>query len=140
MIGGPVDIIIEYGDGSSPTNLVNITQHVLEFNGIAIEQLIEMVRSYGVAWDKNLPIGVGKMDDIELGGLLDDAVNGPDDLFDGQVPIGPNTLPRLFKVTWFGTKTTQLSTVLKRFERPPDLNGITKYKAILTPTGAPTET
>lgn len=139
MNGGPADLVIEYGDGSSPSSLVDITQHVLTFNGITIEALIEEVRSFGEAWDQHLPIGVGKMDDIELEFLHDDSVGGPDDLFADRIPESPSTLPRPFKCTWFGTKTTQVDTFLQKYGRTPDKNEITKSSVVLRPTGAPTE-
>lgn len=139
MIGGPADIVIEYERSGSPGDFIDITQHVEEFNGISIEAMLEEVRSFGMDWDKHLPIGVGKIAPVELGGLLDDSVDGPDDLFGDRIPEPPSTDPRALRVTWFGTKTTTVDTHLGKYERPPDKNGITKYKVMLQPTGAPTE-
>lgn len=137
--GGPADLVIEYDDDGSPGSLVDITQHVLTFNGISIEQMLEEVRSFGEAWDKHLPIGVGKVGPIELGGLLDDAADGPDDLFGDRLPESPATPTRTFKVTWFGAKTTSVETHLVKYDRNPDKNALHKYAVTLQPTGAPTE-
>jgi hypothetical protein len=139
MNGGPADLVIEYDDDGG--NLVDITEHVITFNGISKEQLIEEVRPFGAAWDKILTIGVGKGAPIELGGLLDDVADGPDDLFNNRpFPEGPSAATRTFKVTWFGTKTTSWETVLQKYDRNPNKNEAHKYATTLMPTGAPTET
>jgi hypothetical protein len=137
--GGPADLQIEYDDDGSPGSLVDITQHVITFNGVSIESMIEEVRSFGDSWDEHLPIGVGKIAPIEFGGLLDDAADGPDDLFANRVPESPNTPTRTFKVTWFGTKTTAFETILVKYDRTPDKNALHKYTVTLQPTGSPTE-
>ncbi len=138
-IGGPADLTLEYGDGGSPETLIDITLHVISFNGMTVEQMLEEVRSFGMDWDKHLPIGVGKMDQIVFGGLLDDSSDGPDDLFAGRVPESPSSPTRTFKATWFGTKTTSVQTHLAKYARTPDKSAITKYETTLQPTGAVSE-
>jgi hypothetical protein len=137
--GGPADIQIEYSDGSSPTAYVDITQHVITFNGVSIEAMLEEVRSFGVAWDKHLPIGVGKVNPITLGGLLSDEVGGPDDLFGNRIPESPSAEPRKLRVTWFGALTTVVDTYLSKYDRIPDKQKITEYEVTLQPTDAPVD-
>jgi hypothetical protein len=139
MIGGPADLVIEYDDDAGV--LQDITEHVLSFNGITKEQLTEEVRAFGSAWDRNITIGVGKGDPIELGGLFDDVANGPDDLFGNRTfPEGPSAATRTIKITWFGSKTTEWETILQKYGRNPNKNEAHKYATTLLTTGAPTET
>jgi hypothetical protein len=137
--GGPADITIEYELPGSPGEYVDFTQHVLTFNGISIEAILEEVRSFGVAWDKHLPIGVGKMAAIVFGGLLSDEANGPEDLFGGRIPESPSTPLRRLRVTWFGSLTTTVYTALQKYDRIPDKQKITEYEVTLQPSDAPVE-
>jgi hypothetical protein len=140
MNGGPADLKIEYGDGGSPETLIDITEHVIEYNGMAVSSLVEMVRPYGQAWDKKLPVGVASVEDITLGGLQDDAADGPDDLFfQRPFPETPASPTRTFKTTWFGTKTTEVQTFLAKRANVPSLDGVLRYSVTLSATGEAAE-
>jgi hypothetical protein len=136
----PSGIVVMYDNsGGTP---VNITQYVLAINGVDVEQIIEETHSFGDSWEESLPVGIGKMAPIELSGIYDDtATTGPDALFVGQVPATPATsnYQRTLTLTWVGAKTTAVETVLVKYTRSPDRNGLTKYSATLQPTGVVTE-
>ena len=135
---GPASIKIDYDNGSGTP--VDITAYVLTINSVDVEQVLEEVRPFGASWDKYMPVGVGKMGPIELGGIFDDtAVSGPDALFAGRIPEAPGTATRTLKVTWGGSKSTSVETHLGAYKRQVDKQGLTKYSVTLTPTGAVTE-
>jgi hypothetical protein len=136
----PAGIVIEY-DNSGGT-LVDITQHVLTINDIDIESIHEEKHTFGDSWEETLAIGIAKMMPIELTGLYDDtATTGPDALFAGRAPETTSTATRTFRITWNSTpKRTAVETYLKIYGRKADRNALSKYKAVLQPTGTVTET
>jgi hypothetical protein len=135
---GPASLRVEY-DNSGGT-LTDISQHVLEINDVSVENLIEMTRTFGDSWDESLPIGVGKMSDVTISGVYDDtAATAPDALFANRVPELPGANTRTLKLTWGGTKTTSVETVLMKYDRTADRTALTKWSATLRPTGAVTE-
>jgi hypothetical protein len=131
---GPADFSITY-DGA------NITQYVMTINDFTVEQALEEVHSMGDSWEEFLPVGVGKVSPIELGGIYDDtAVSGPNAKFAGRVGTeGPSTAAKSLVITWGGTKTSTTNTHLVSYTRKADRNGLTKWSAKLAPTGAVTE-
>lgn len=135
---GPASIVVNYDDsGGTPQDM---TQYVLEINGVAVENILEEVHSFGDSWEEHLPIGVARMTPVELSGLFDDtASTGPDAVFGGQAPATPASTTRTLKFTWGGTKTTEVETHLISYERSADRNGLTRYTARLQPTGTVTE-
>lgn len=130
---GPADFSISYG-------ATDITQHVMTINDCSIEQALEEVHSLGDSWEEWLVVGVGKMGQIEIGGIYDDAAGGPDDKFADRVGTeGPSTAAIALVITWGGSKTTTVDTHLVGYTRKADRNGLTKWTAKLQPTGAVTE-
>ena len=135
---GPADIKIEYDNSGG--SLVDLSQYILSINDVSVESVIEEKHSFGDSWEESLAIGVGKVGDIEIGGLYDDtATVGPDALFAGRVPETSATSSRTLKITWRTGKTTSVETFLISYTRSADRNGLTKFKAKLRPTGAVTE-
>lgn len=134
----PSGVVISYDNsGGTP---VDISQHVLSINDVEIESLLEEVHTFGDSWEEYLPIGVGKVAQIELSGLYDDtAGTGPDALFAGRVPETPASSTRTLTITWVGSKTTTVETFLVSYTRTADRSGLTKFKAKLQPTGAVVE-
>lgn len=136
---GPASVVVEYDNAGGA--LQNITQHVQSINDVDVENILEESHTFGDSWEESLGIGVGRVGTIELSGLFDDAVApAPDALFANRVPEGPATATRTLKITFGGTKTFSVETLLKNYKRKVDKNGLTKYTAILQPTGAVTET
>jgi hypothetical protein len=131
----PAGIKVEYDNDVG--SLVDISQFVLTINEISVESAFEEVHSFGDEWEEWLPVGIGKSAQIELGGLYDDSVGGPDDVFADRVPEVPGVTPtRTLKITWVGTKTTTFETYLVAYKRQPDRNALTKWTATLQPTGS----
>lgn len=136
----PADITIEY-DNSSGTP-VDITAYVLEINDVEVEGITEEMHPFGTAWEQHLPVGVGRVADIELTGLYDDqAASGPDALFANRIPENPATsnVLRTLTVTWEGSKTTSVETILSKYTRTADRNALTRWTATLKGSAAVTE-
>lgn len=130
---GPADFSITY-DGD------DITPYVMTINDVTVEQAVEEVHALGDSWEEYLPVGVGKMGQIELGGIYDDQASGPDDQFADRVGTeGPATAAVEVVITWGGAKTTTFDTHLVSYTRKADRNGLTKWSAKLQPTGAVVE-
>jgi hypothetical protein len=136
----PKDIKIEYDNSSG--SLVDISAYVQKLGDVSVESLVEQCRAFGEEWERALPIGVGKMANVDIEGDYDDEADvGPDALFWGarDYPEAPSTASRTLKITWQGTKSTSVETWLVKRARTPDLNALTKYKVTLGPTGTVTE-
>jgi hypothetical protein len=134
----PAGIKIEYD--SSTGGLVDITQYVLTINEIDVESLTEEVHTFGDSWEEHLPIGVGKMAPVELGGLYESSTSGINGLFCNRAPESPSSSTRTLKFTWIASgNNTSVETYLSNYNRAPDRNALTKYKAKLQPTGTVTE-
>jgi hypothetical protein len=140
----PAEIKIEYDDSGGV--LRDISQFVMTLGDFTIEQLLEEKHSFGDSWEESLPIGIGKVADIDIGGLYDDtaaASGGPDAIFRITAPDTPATASRTLKVTWKttgGTKTSSVETYRQKYSASPDRNALTKFKATVRPTGTTTET
>lgn len=139
----PAEIRIDVDDsGGTPRDM---SQFIMTLGDVTIEQLLEEKHSFGDSWEESLPIGVGKVGDIEIGGLYDDtaaASGGPDPILRITTPDTPATGTRTFKVTWKttgGTKSTAVECYRVKYSASADRNGLTKFKATLRPTGATTE-
>jgi len=130
------DLVIQFDNSGGA--LQDMTQYVLELNGIDIEGLMAESHSFGDAWFEALWTGIRKMAEIVLKGFYDDtATTGPDAIFNA---VGNLNVTRTFKVTWGSTKTTSVETYIKNYRRLPTRGEISKYEVVLVPTGAPTET
>jgi hypothetical protein len=130
-------VVIEIDDsGGTP---VDISQHVLEMNGIEIETLLEEGQTFGDSWFESFAVGIRKLADITLSGFYDDtALTGPDVLLNA-VFTAPTTTTRTLKVTYGGGKSTAVEVIIYKYKRLPVRNGMTKYEVMLRPTGAVTE-
>lgn len=134
----PAGIVIKY-DNSGGT-LVDLSQYILTIGGVDVESVLEEVHSFGDSWEESLPIGVGKMAPIVLGGLYDSVVTvGPDALFIRTSPETPTSATRTLEITWEGSKKTTVETFVKVYKRSPDRNALTKFEVTLQPTGTVTE-
>lgn len=133
----PAGIVVMYDDnGGTPRD---ITQFVETLDGIDVEGLLEEKHSFGDSYEESLPIGIQRMGQITIGGLYDDVANGPDALFVRTAPETPSSATRTLTITWKSGKTTAVETYMAKYTRTADRNGLTKYTAVLQPTGTITE-
>jgi hypothetical protein len=134
----PAGLKIEYD--TSTGGLQDITQYIQTINEIDVESLTEETHTFGDSWEEHLPIGIGKMAPIELGGLYESSTSGINGLFGGRAPETPSSSTRTIKVTWIATaNNTSVETYLKNYKRAADRNAITRFSVTLQPTGTVTE-
>ena len=98
------------------------------------EAILEEITAAGDADEAHAKVGLNKVNPITMGGAFDDtATTGPDAIFNA---IGDT---RTLKVTWGGTKTSQVETIITNYVRTPARGELTKFTVTLQPTGAVTE-
>lgn len=137
----PAEVSIKFDDSGGV--LRDVTQFILTINGVSVEQLLEEKHSFGDSWEETLPIGIGKVAPVDLGGLYDDtATSGPDVLFAIATPDTPATATRTLTIQWKttgGTKSVSAECYRQKYVRSPDRNNLTKFTATVQPTGTTTE-
>lgn len=131
---GPADVIIEV-DVSVGGALGVLTPYVLEINGIKREAILQERTPFGKTWLEFLATGMKQLEKIEMTLLYDDAaVPAPDAMFTGK-----EGEQRTFKITYGGTKTTSVETLIESSERIAKVKEKTLMRVVLQPTGTVTE-
>lgn len=130
-------LVIEYDNSAGTTT--DITQYVQELNGFDIEAMLEESHTFGDAWVEQLFTGVRKVGDITLKGIFDDAAAANTVFNDPGNTLTAAGASRTLRVTWGGTKTSAVETIVKNYRRLPSRGALTKYELVLAPTGAVTE-
>jgi hypothetical protein len=117
--------------------LVDMSAYVTEISTVDKEALEEDVTYIGAGTEQHAAVGISRAAEITLSGPYDDtATTGPDAIFNA---VG-NTTTRTLKITWGGTKTTSVETVIKSYKRVAKKGALTGYEVVLVPTGTVTET
>ncbi len=134
---GSNSLVIEFDNaGGTP---VDMSQYILEVNGMSVESMMEESHTFGDSWREHLPTGLRQVGDLEWKGFFDDtATSGPDAIFNAPA-TGPSTTSRTAKYTWGGTKTSSVETFIARYDRNPVRGQLTKFTVQLKTTGAVTE-
>jgi hypothetical protein len=131
---GPNDVIIEV-DVSVGGALGVLTPYVLEINGIKRTALLQERTPFGQTWLQFLFTGMKSLDKISMLLLYDDAaVPAPDAMFTAK-----EGEQRTFKITYGGTKTTSVETLIESSERIAKVKEKTLMRVELQPTGTVTE-
>ncbi len=128
---GSPDLSITVQDGAAAAQ--DLSEFITAINEMSIEALLEESTAFGDGWVKNLATGVKKGNPVTLEGFYDDVADGPDAVLKG---IGDT---REIVVTWGGAKTTTFDAVITTYVRRPVRGELTKFTAVLTPTGEVSE-
>ena len=113
-----------------------MSQYVQEIGGIEIEALTEDSGGFGDSWEEVLATGLKKVGGLTIKGIYDDtATTGPNVIWNAA----GNTTSRTLKVTWGGSKTTSVETIITKYVRAPQRGALTKFEVTLAATGAVTE-
>ena len=98
------------------------------------EEIIEEITAAGDNDEAHAKVGLTKVAPITMGGAYDDTVTtGPDVIFNA---IGDT---RTLKLTWGGSKTSSVETIITNYVRTPGRGDLTKFTVTVQPTGAVTE-
>lgn len=134
---GSNSVVINFDNsGGTP---VDMSQHVLECNGVEIEAILEESHSFGDSWFESLATGLRKMAPVVLMGLYDDVSStGPDVIFNA-VFTGPSASTRTLQIVYGASKSTSVETLIAKYGRKLARGVLHKYEVTLQPTGAVTE-
>ncbi len=110
---------------------VDLSQYIDEDIALDIEATMEEFIAYGANWPAQIATGIKKAADINLGGMFDDtATTGPDAILNA---VGDT---REVTITWGGSNASTFDAVIKSYSRKGSNGGMTRFEAVLTPTGA----
>ena len=93
---------------------------------------------FGASWAAKVATGMKEMAPVELTGWYDDtATTGPEVVFfNAGAALGAT---RTLKVTYGGTKTTSVETIIQKFQVQMSVGSLHVFKVTLVPTGTVTE-
>lgn len=124
---GPADVIVNYNG--------NVIADVQVIGDIPKEMILEEITPFGVAWEQHASVGVGRLGPITLEGVYADDATVLRTRLEAVGIGGTATLI----LTFGGTKTLTVSTVLRSITRTLARGALTRITAELQPTGTPTE-
>ena len=117
----------------------DMSNYIREINAVRVEAILQESHAFGDAWFESLATGLRRMQDVELSGFYDDASStGPDAVFVG-VFSAPGDSTRTLVLTWGGSKTTTVETLIMAYERRAVVGELQAYTVVLRPTGTVTE-
>lgn len=127
---GSSEITISYDDGPGGV-LRAITAFVLQMGGVKITSNMQASTPFGAAIESMLPVGVQKIDQIELSGLWDDtATVGPHTVF-----LAPDNSPtastRTLAIVFGNARTWTSEGYLVSYEVTGKNGNLTEFKAVL---------
>jgi hypothetical protein len=130
---GNPDLKIEFDNSSDA--LQDMSQYVMDTPpSFDREAILEDITASGDSDEAHAKVGLNKVNTLDLGGAFDDtAATGPDVIFNA---IGDT---RTLKITWGGTKTSEVECIIKNYVRNAVRGELTKFVVTLQPTGAVTE-
>jgi len=136
---GSSSVTITLEDGPGGTARI-ITSFVMEMSGIKITANTEPSTVFGATWETHVPTGVMKGDPITLSGLWDTTTTtGPHVVFIA-VDDGPQDDGRELIVVFGDSKTMTLDVRLISYEVVGAAGSLTRFNAVLQPTGTMTWT
>jgi len=123
---------VDDGPGGSAQT---ITGHVLTSSGHKLSSILEVATAFGVSFEAHLPVGLAKVDPITLEGFWDTtATSGPHVVFKAP-DDGPQDATRTVTIGYGDSKTFSGEAYLESFEVVPSVGALTRYRAVLQPTG-----
>jgi len=131
---GSASVTITLDDASGTPRI--ITGFIMDMSGIKITSNMEQSNSYGDSWEESLPSGVSKVDPITLGGFWDTTLlTGPHASM-GVPDASPQSTTRTLVVVFGDSKTFTVECFLESYEVIGNNGNLTKFSAVLRPTGA----
>ena len=134
---GSDDVVVQVDDSGG--SLVDISQYVDEIGEVNVSAAVQDSHAMGDTWVEKLATGLKQHEPIELKGFYDDtATTGPHVILygnDGSALGATRTL----KITFGNSKYFQVEAVITSYKRGITRGELTRFSAVLTPTGAVTE-
>lgn len=110
----------------------------MELGGAKIVCENESSESFGDAWKEFARVGMRSVPDIPVGGFWDTtATTGPHVVFlPGANDADPNGGTRTLVIVFGDSKTFTLETLLAEYEVMASVGKLTRFNAVLRPTGS----
>lgn len=113
----------------------NILGHILTMGGVKVTSATEDSTAFGVSWRAHTPTGMNSVPDITLEGFWDTtATTGPHVVL-GTVDDGPQDDGRELIVGFGDSKTFTIDVRLVEYEVIATVGQLTRFRALLRPTG-----
>jgi len=113
-----------------------ITGHVLEMSGVKIESAMELSHAFGDSWQESTPSGMASMPDITLSGFWDtNGATSPHTVFIAP-DDGPQDAVRSLEIVFGDSKKMSVDVRLVSYEVLATVGNLTKFTAVIRPTGA----
>lgn len=135
------NVVVQFDNSSGVQQ--DMSQYISEINGFKVNAPVVDVTPLGssaAGWQKNLFGGLLSVDEITITGYYDtQATTGPDAIFNDPGCKNTSAGTRTLKVTWGGTYTTSVETIITGYDRNPSKGAPTMFTVTLAATGAVTE-
>lgn len=138
---GQPEFQIQVTTTSATTSFRDISQQVDTINGFGVEALLEQSDAFGDSWREQLYTGIRQMDDLTLEGFFEDTATatGVHAIFGQATDLGAEREMELnFALAAGGTDVAHFDLIIRRYERVVRRGGLTRYRAVVAPTGAMT--
>jgi len=132
---GSDDVIINIGPSSGGSASVDLSDFVETINGFSIEAMLQEVHAFGDSWVEQMFTGLKRVNDITLGGFYDDAANSPVSVFGDVADVGSSGR---FRMDVGSSNIVEVDYVVRSFQATPTRGELTRYEAVLVPSGAVT--
>lgn len=134
---GSSSVTITYDDAPGGSGQV-VTGFVMTLGGAKIVVETESSETFGDAWREFLPTGMRSSPDIPVSGHWDTtATTGPHVVFNPVAnDADPNQGSRTLVIVFGDSKTFTVETRLAEYEVAGTVGSLTKFNAVIRPTGA----
>lgn len=134
---GSKEVTITYDDAPAGVARV-ITQFVMELGGAKIVVETEQSDTFGDAWREHIRTGMRSVPDIPVSGTFDTTtVTGPHvTLRPLDADAEPNNGTRTLALVFGDGKTFTVETLLVEYEVAAQQGSLTRFNALIRPTGA----
>ena len=134
---GGASVVVQYDDAPGGT-LRTVTNHILTMSGVKITSAMQLSHAFGDAGEETTPSGLTKVDPSTLTGFWDTtATTGPHVVF-GVPDDGPQDDTRGLRIQFGDSKQFDVETRLVSYSVMGENGALTKFEAVLQPTGAHT--
>lgn len=132
---GSQSVTVSYDDAPGGS-LQAVTNHILTMGGVKITTALQASHAFGDSWEEHTPTGMSKMEPLTLGGFWDTtATSGPHVVFKDP-DDGPQDSTRTLVIVFGDSKTMTVETRLVSYEVLGTDGELTKFSAVIQPTGA----
>ena len=119
---------------SGSTTIKDLSQYVDTWSGADIEAILQESHTMGDSWKEFLYTNIRELKPITLDGFYDDvAASGPHAVFGQTSDLGAQ---RDAECDFGASDIIHFTYLLRSYKRQPTRNELTRYSAVLQPTGA----